>query len=494
MLERAFYDQTLLVDTTQFPGKVDAGDTISVDLYLQKISRYSKWYARNMQSTGLFAPAHQEITVTAPSGVDLSKLQLIIGVGDNVSGLIKHELKLKRPPRMVKKYNFNSQTITVKHPYGGLIYVVSNDRNPDSEVGTFTFTNVEKAVYFKLGETDSTAWDTIKNYEAPKAELETEHFILTVARNNLANHSFDEVVQIAREYDEMTINAYDFYGFDRNCSENIDDFNIHTPPTCETRKGYKNREVFDPHISIGAGHSGYPIMIMNWRPNSNKFPQDATNSWLLWHEFGHNTAKKWLNIAGSIEVANNVMALYQQVKFNRPLRTDARMPNVDIIVDNPQSYGSSGAFGRLLMFAQLPLWIEANYLNEFKTANSKYYESNGTAKSEFKFLDESGWDFYKILHREARENNTSSGYRYKSCAENSDLTKVDSLALCSSSILNLDLTEFFDKWEAGTVGIGAVDGVNIYDSSSGFTQNGKNAISDLSLSSPDSDIHYFTGE
>ncbi len=494
MLERAFYDSNLKADPTQFPGKVTGGKEENATIYLRKISAFAQWYARNMQSTGLFAPANKEITITVPNGVNFSKLQVQVAMSDNVSGLIKHELILKRPPRMVKKYEFESNNLTFKHPYGGLIYIASHDSNPTTETATLTFNGVEKAILFKLDETTETEWDNMKTSSlAPLGEILSHHFVVTVPQKNIANLTFAEITDIAKGFDEVAINSNDFYGFDRNCSINISDFTVHTPPTCETRKGYQHREVFDPHISIGDGHSGYPIMVMNWKPFSSKFPQNPRNDWLLWHELGHNTAVNWLTIPGSTEVANNVMALYQQHKFNLPLRTDERISSVDLIIAKSQSYGDSGAFGRLLMFAQIPLWVQDNYLNQFKVNNPKYYENNGSIKTGFDFLDNSAWDIYKIMHRETRENNNSANYRYSACAENNNLTITESFATCISSILHLDLSSFMEDWEAGTVGVGAIDGINIYDNSGGFGSAGKTAISNMNLVQPTTPIQNYKG-
>ena len=493
MLERAFYDPQLKYDPTQFPGRVTAGNTETATIFLKKITTFSKWYARNMQSTGLFAPAHQPVTITVPDGVDFTKLQLQIGVGDNISGLIKHEIVLKRPPRMVKKWNFTSNSLTVTHPYGGLIYLTSHDRNPETETATFTFDNVERAILFKLGETTSSDWDTMKTLLAPKAELQTKHYILTVAKENLANLTFDEVEDIARGYDEVAVNSNDFYGYDRNCSADISEWTNNTPPTCDMRQAYRHREVFDPHISIGAGHSGYPIMVMTWNPTSQSFPQNPRNSWLLWHEMGHNTVEKWLNVSGATEVANNVMCMYQQHKFGQTYRTNQRMPNSQLIVNKSQSYGDGGAFGRLLMFAQIPMWVGENHMTEFHNANPKYFETNGTAKSEFGFLDNSIWDIYKIMHRETRENNSTAEYRYSACASNSNLTTSENFGTCVSSILQLDLTSFLNDWEIATIGAGVIDGVSVYDSSGGFGTTGESAISDMNLPQPSSPIQAYTG-
>ena len=282
-----------------------------------------------------------------------------------------------------------------------MIFLKSFDSSADNnETADISFTNVQKVVRFVLGKTTSDEWNSIKNSVAPKAELESKHYIITVPRKNMASLSFERVTEIASEYDTMTLNAYDFYGYDRGCSE---PYTEHTPPTCESKKAHKNREVFDPHISIGDGHSGYPIMVMNWQPDKAVFPQDATKSFLLWHESGHNMVESWLGIAGATEVANNVMCLHQQKRFKLPLETDASIANVGIILAKEQPWADGGDFGRLLMFHQLPKWIEANYLEDFKSKNSKYYETNGTVKAEYPFLDGDGFDIYKILHREARD-------------------------------------------------------------------------------------------
>jgi accessory colonization factor AcfD len=226
--------------------------------------------------------------------------------------------------------------------------------------------------------------------------------------------------------------------------------------------------VFDPHISIGSGHSGYPIMVMNWKPNNTTFPQDASNSFLLWHEMGHNMVESWLGISGAGEVANNVMALHQQKRFARPLRTTGSIGSVDTILAKGQPWADGGNFGRLLMFHQLAKWVDVNYLTTFKTKNSKYYEANGTPKAAYPFLDGDGFDVYKILHREARDRQ-DDGDKYDACRKQQGKTKTDMLAICSSTLLELNLVGFYQAWNAGVVGIGNVNGQNIYDSTGGLS-------------------------
>ena len=474
MVERAFYDKNLKYDPLEYPGQTSSTFTTgSATIYLKRNTLNQKWYAGNMQSTGLYAPAHTDITITLPAGVDEKKIQLQIGVGDNVGGIFRHEINLKRPPKYVKKYKFfasgsYSKTITVQHPYGGLIFLKSFD-NSKSETDTaeVAFTNIQKSVRFVLGQTTSEQWDTIKNNIAPKAEIESHHYIVTVPRKNMSSLSFADVTRVAQEYDTMARNAYDFYGYDKVCGDTFDE---HTPPSCSNgkKKAHKNREVFDPHISIGAGHSGYPIMVMSWSPDSTSFPQDAKNSFLLWHEMGHNMVESWLGIPGATEVANNVMARHQQKRFGI---AQSSVSAASIILNKSEPWADGGNAGRLIMFNQLSKWINTNYLAQFKANNTKYYESDGSVKSAYSFLDGDGMDVYKILHREARDKTTTS--KYNVCQKQSGKTKTDMLAICTSTILGVNTTPWLQAWKAGTIGIGATNGVNIYDYSGGIT-NGLN--------------------
>jgi len=477
IVERAFYDKSLKYDPSQYPGQTSStGSTITSTIYLHRNSSYQKWYAGITQSTGVFAPAHQDITITLPDNVDPTKMRVQIGMGDNVVGRFTHEINLKRPPKYVKNFKFYApngdvtHTITVQHPYGGLVFLKSYDSSKDENAtAELTFSNVQPAIHFVLGKTTSDEWNSMKNAIAPKAELESHHYIVTVPRSTMASLSFEEVTQIAQNYDTMARNAYDFYGYDRNCSE---PFTQNTPPSCSNslKLAHKQREVFDPIISIGSGHSGYPVMVMSWNPTQTTFPQDPTNSWLIWHEMGHNMAEPWLTIAGATEVANNVMCLYQQRKFTHPLRTENSLANVGTILAKGQPWADGGNFGRLLMFHQLVGWLEANYMSDFKAKNSKYYNTDGTVKAKYPFLSGDGFDLYKILHREARDR-TAENNKYDACMRKSGATTTDMLALCTSAILELDTKPFFQAWKAGIVAIGAVDGVNVYDSSDGISSD-----------------------
>ena len=493
ILERALYDRTLKYDPSEFPGQKSSInlDAQTSDIYLKRNTMFQKWYAGNMQSTGFYAPAHTDVTITLPAEVDETKMQLQIGVGDNVGGMFRHEINLKRPPKYVKKYKFfangvSTKTITVQHPYGGLIFLKSfHSSKAEDATASITFNKVQKVVRFVLGKTTEAEWDELKaSATAPKAELESNHFIVTVAQKNMSSLSFADVTRIANEYDTMAKNAYDFYGYDQNCG---DTFTINTPPSCDNNKklAHKIREVFDPHISVGDGHSGYPIMVMSWNPASTSFPQNAKNSFLLWHEAGHNMVEGWLSIPGAGEVANNVMAGYQQRKFGI---TEKSISSANIILAKAEPWADGGNAGRLIMFNQLTKWIDTNYLPQFKAKNTKYYNSDGSVKSEYPFLSGDGFDLYKILHREARDTSKESN-KYDACMRQSGKTKTDMLAICTSAILELNTKPWLQAWKAGVIGIGAVDGVNIYDYAGGITHTLDTGVT----TSPSPAIETFVG-
>ncbi|SFV71568.1 hypothetical protein MNB_SV-13-1251 [hydrothermal vent metagenome] len=68
-------------------------------------------------------------------------------------------------------------------------------------------------------------------------------------------------------------------------------------------------------------------------------------------------------------------------------------------------------------------------------------------------------------------------------------TKTDMLAICTSAILEVDTKSWLSAWKAGVVGIGAVDGVNIYDSEGGLSDDLDTGVT----TSPSPSIEGFSG-
>ena len=83
------------------------------------------------------------------------------------------------------------------------------------------------------------------------------------------------------------------------------------------------RIVLDRQISVGGGHSGYPIMAYeSWNENLNAEHLWKNGTWGAFHELGHNHqwSKGW-TFQGQIEVTVNLFSLYVNEKLcHRPVR------------------------------------------------------------------------------------------------------------------------------------------------------------------------------
>ncbi|MES0229616.1 M60 family peptidase N-terminal accessory domain-containing protein, partial [Citrobacter braakii] len=142
MLGRSWWDLNIKVDVEKYPGAVSVGGeevTETISLY----SNPTKWFAGNMQSTGLWAPAQKEVTIKSNANVPVT---VTVALADDLTGREKHEVALNRPPRVTKTYSLDaSGTVKFKVPYGGLIYIKGNSSTNES--ASFTFTGVVKAPF-----------------------------------------------------------------------------------------------------------------------------------------------------------------------------------------------------------------------------------------------------------------------------------------------------------------------------------------------------------
>ncbi|EGY0316932.1 SslE/AcfD family lipoprotein zinc metalloprotease [Escherichia coli] len=157
MLGRSWWDLNIKVDVEKYPGAVsEEGQNVTETISLY--SNPTKWFAGNMQSTGLWAPAQKEVTIKSNANVPVT---VTVALADDLTGREKHEVALNRPPRVTKTYSLDaSGTVTFKVPYGGLIYIKSDSKEEQS--AEFTFTGVVKAPFYKDG-----AWKNAPNSPAP---------------------------------------------------------------------------------------------------------------------------------------------------------------------------------------------------------------------------------------------------------------------------------------------------------------------------------------
>ncbi|WP_252369201.1 lipoprotein metalloprotease SslE, partial [Escherichia coli] len=466
MLGRSWWDLNIKVDVEKYPGAVSAeGEKVteSISLY----SNPTKWFAGNMQSTGLWAPAQKEFTIESTASVPVT---VTVALADDLTGREKHEVALNRPPRVTKTFTLEAKgKDTFKVPYGGLIYIKGDSQTNES--ANFTFTGVVKAPFYKDGE-----WKNDLNSPAPLGELESDAFVYTTPKKNLEASNFTGgVAEFAKDLDTFASSMNDFYG--RN-----DEDGKHRMFTYKNLTGHKHRFTNDVQISIGDAHSGYPVMNSSFSTNSTTLPTTPLNDWLIWHEVGHNAAETPLTVPGATEVANNVLALYMQDRYlgkmNR-VADDITVAPEYLEESNGQAWARGGAGDRLLMYAQLKEWAEKNF--DIKT----WYPDGNLPAFYSDREGMKGWNLFQLMHRKARGDDvgkTKFGER-NYCAE-SNGNAADTLMLCASWVAQTDLSEFFKKWNPGANAY-QLPGASEMSFEGGVSQSAYNTLASLKLPKPE---------
>lgn len=465
MLGRSWWDLNIKVDVEKYPGAVSAeGEEVTETINLY--SNPTKWFAGNMQSTGLWAPAQQEVSIKSNAKVPVT---VTVALADDLTGREKHEVALNRPPRVTKTYSLDaSGTVKFKVPYGGLIYIKSDSKEEKS--ANFTFTGVVKAPFYKDGK-----WKNDLKSPAPLGELESASFVYTTPKKNLeASNYKGGLKQFAEDLDTFASSMNDFYGRDGESGK-------HRMFTYEALTGHKHRFTNDVQISIGDAHSGYPVMNSSFSPNSTTLPTTPLNDWLIWHEVGHNAAETPLTVPGATEVANNVLALYMQDRYlgkmNR-VADDITVAPEYLEESNGQAWARGGAGDRLLMYAQLKEWAEKNF-------DIKQWYPEGSLPAFYSEREGmKGWNLFQLMHRKARGDdvgNDKFGNR-NYCAE-SNGNAADTLMLCASWVAQTDLSAFFKKWNPGANAY-QLPGATEMSFEGGVSQSAYNTLASLDLPKP----------
>ena len=467
MLGRSWWDLNIKVDVEKYPGAVSAeGENVTETISLY--SNPTKWFAGNMQSTGLWAPAQKEVTIDSTADVPVT---VTVALADDLTGREKHEVALNRPPRVTKTYTLNANgTVKFTVPYGGLIYI-KGDSKENNKSASFTFTGVVKAPFYKDGK-----WINDLKSPAPLGELESDSFVYTAPKNNLNASNYNGgLKQFAKDLDTFASSMNDFYG--RN-----DEDGKHRMFTYKNLTGHKHRFANDVQISIGDAHSGYPVMNSSFSTNSTTLPTTPLNDWLIWHEVGHNAAETPLTVPGATEVANNVLALYMQDRYlgkmNR-VADDITVAPEYLNESNGQAWARGGAGDRLLMYAQLKEWAEKNF------DITKWYPDSKLPEFYSDREGMKGWNLFQLMHRKARGDDVSNdkfgGINY--CAE-SNGNAADTLMLCASWVAQTDLSEFFKKWNPGANAY-QLPGASEMNFEGGVSQSAYNTLASLKLPKPE---------
>ncbi|GIU49059.1 hypothetical protein TUM4438_31870 [Shewanella sairae] len=454
MLGRSYWDNDISVDTSIYPGNTaDTGSTAEVQI--ETFNNAVVGTANNMQSTGLWAVKRNVVTVSGNHDATIT-----VALVDDVTGKHQHELALKRPSRVQKSWSHKAGATTeIVAPYGGLIYI-KPAKTLEANSVEFSFTGVLKASLWKGGQ-----WVNQVNSEVPLAEVVTGQFVYTTPVNNVINTDIEIFSEGMNDFAEK---ASDFHA--RDNSEGNMRF------TGELLPEHSHRFVNDAQISIGAAHSGYPVMSTTYSRSRNTIPTNPVNDWLLWHEVGHNLAAAPFNVKGATEVANNILALYMQEQRDNGMgemdrvKTDIQKAPMLISRDDGHVWSHGDAGSRLVMFAQLKIWAE----DHFKVAD--HFAADAIPSY---YGDDEGWNMIKMMHREARNIDNPSC----SAQNSARLSQGDLLMACASSVSRYDLTSFFESWNPSEVSVVTADGTRDYEG--GITASGVAYVQSLELAIPE---------
>lgn len=471
MLGRSYWDYDVKVDVRQFPGEPMGSRKGGASLTFDMTNNTVAYFAGNRQATGQWAEAHRPFTVSV-SGNE-SPVTVTVGLHDDLTGREKHELALKRPPRMQKSFTVGvntSETFTV--PYGGLIYV----QGGNSKNVNVTITGTVDA---PLYDSAKGVWVNDASSSAPIGDVVSNAFIYTAPKANLMASNIDGGIQtFAEDLDTFASDLNEFYARDEGKSgTNNKSFTHKDSPN--------NRHAFvnDVAISIGAAHSGYPVMNGSFDPNSENMPTVPLNDWLIWHEVGHNAAEAPFTVEGATEVANNLVGLYMQQKhlgYMARVENDIRIAPAFVKAENGHAWGAGGAAERLVMFAQLKEWADKEFDLSTWYANDKIPAFYSTPDRP----DMNGFNLFKLMHRLTRnESDPAISLVGENKCYRQGLGKSDALMLCASYAAQTDLTEFFKAWNPGVVA-NILPGVDAPHYDGGITDAGVQAVKALRLPQP----------
>ncbi|QDF65360.1 DUF4092 domain-containing protein [Shewanella sp. SNU WT4] len=477
MLGRSFWDLDIKVDIRQYPGEANGASSQGSNPQVVLSGTKAAWFAGNRQATGQWAVAQQAFSVSVGSHEPIT---ITVALNDDLTGREKHELGLMRPPRISQSFTLNSGNIGNSHeltvPYGGLIYA----QGLSAETVTLNFIGTVDAPLYQDDGTTS-GWINPQSSPAPIGDVVSQSFIFTAAKANLKAENYDgKLATFAGELDQFSDDLNRFYGRDEGLTGEDN-----RKATDKSISNHRHHFVNDVAISIGAAHSGYPVMNSSFNANSNNVNITPLNNWLLWHEVGHNSAEAPFTVEGATEVANNLLGLYMQDKHLGTMTRvaqDIRIAPDYIAAAKGQAWADGGAGERLVMFAQLKEWAETEFVIKdwYQGEEPDYYSDRQGMK---------GWNLFTFMHRLTRNANDGEvnlpGENLCNKADNG-LTKGDRLMLCASYASQIDLSEFFKAWNPGaTAYMTPASTTPNYEG--GISDNGMNKVKALNLRKPSKD-------
>jgi len=417
-------DHSKYTQARLFPGLMAASEPRLTDFLVQVDLDYEEISSRdlrisvapgNWQSTGVYAPAGELVTIEVPMGVYGLTAQISPHVATSLDGIAFP----RRDARIFSQTVLFPGKNLMRNLYGGLIYILP--ARPLGRTVDLRFSGVAKAASFKLngpGATTNQQWkDMLAATTVPWFELEGDRIVFTLETEKAKRFPIDDPALLMQTWDKAIREGFwDWTGM----SEGNADIRHRAPFN-------KWRIVHDVLFKPGVAQvSGYPVRAMN---TENYFKQAVTvasvknSNWGTYHELGHNMQmhSTW-SFAGNGEVTNNVFHF-----------------GVSWLVFGQQSYKIAEVWNKAVPYIAATKLRDGpmNWAN--MTADGSPYRSQSDdirLMMWAQILERYGYDFWTYIYTRAREARFTSAV---------DQAKVDFFYEALSEFTGMDMAAYLSR-------------------------------------------------
>lgn len=233
-------------------------------------------------STGLYLPPGGTLVITPADEISEKALSdWYLTVGSHTDRIFSRDEWYRFPIIHVRT---SAKSRRIYSGFGGLVWVTN--RREGTKI-RLTFNGAVKAPYFNVRDPKNIAqWDTDKlKSPGPWAEIAGDMMVITVASKDVVDKTAAELKDLTSGLWDLAVKQdHHFRGTNWKTSR-------------------RERFAVDVQISIGYGHSGYPMMgFLSWTSSLiNKVQNDKDISWGVCHEIGHNMQRlEWTYSVSSI--------------------------------------------------------------------------------------------------------------------------------------------------------------------------------------------------
>lgn len=366
------------------------------------------------QSTSMYAPAGELVTIEVPIGIYGLTAQIGAHVATSVEGI---DFPQRDPVIFSRQVLFPGKNY-LRNLYGGLIYIL-----PSAPLGRqveLMFSGVAKAPSFKLGITDPVTWFAeLKKSTVPWFELEGNRIVFTMQTQKAKEFGVDNPQELMETWDKAIKEGYwDWTGM------------VEGDPDPKHRAPFnKWRIVHDVLFKPGVAQvSGYPVRA----GATNNYFMQATGidgvknaNWGTYHELGHNMqmGSTW-SFAGNGEVTNNLFHFKVSQVFGHQSYKIAEVWNKAVpYIAEPKAKSGENAMNWSAMF----------------TSGNKYYgSSNDIALMMYaQIFEKYGYDFMTYIYKRGRNARFTSA---------NDQSKVDFFYEALSEFTETDMEPYLNQW------------------------------------------------